>query len=101
MRLKHYDEEVLCRELLSIIGQKLDLKSHKVFFFGSRVTGEASERSDIDVGILGPSRVPREALSAIKDDIDSLPILYKIDIVDFRQVSGDFDKVSQEKEYLN
>ena len=33
--------------------------AYRVFLFGSRATGTAGERSDIDIGIDGPAPVPR------------------------------------------
>ena len=90
-------EKKLKKDILNIIGKYLDLKKYKVFFFGSRVTGKADERADIDIGIEGPRPIPLEIILAIKEEIDNLPTLYKIDIVDFKNVSRDFYKVAKQK----
>ncbi len=100
MNLKHYPEEKLKEEILEIVGKYVDLNTHKVFVFGSRVTEKGDDRSDIDVGIEGTNEVKH--ISIIKEDVDNLPLLYKIDVVDFKTVSSDFYKVAKEKvEYLN
>ncbi|MEK7189472.1 MAG: nucleotidyltransferase domain-containing protein [Patescibacteria group bacterium] len=52
-RLEYYPVEKLKKELKDIAAKYLDLKKYHLFFFGSRVTGKGSERSDIDVGIEG------------------------------------------------
>ncbi len=102
MRLEYYSSEKLAKEILEITGKYLDLDSYKVFFFGSRVAGSGNERSDIDIGIEGPAPVPSDVLSEIKQEIENLPTLYTIEIVDFKQVSEDFREVAfQNIEDLN
>ena len=50
VRLEHYSQEKLQKEILEIIGKYLDLKKYKVFFFGSRASEKGDEWSDdIDV----------------------------------------------------
>jgi predicted nucleotidyltransferase len=72
-----------------------------VWAFGSRVTGKSSDRSDIDIGIEGQAPVPPGVLAKIEEDINALPTLYKIEVVDFKQVSQGFRKVALRKiEYL-
>ena len=44
---------------------------YRVFLFGSRAAGSATERSDIDIGIEGPAPVPRSALAAIHEELIS------------------------------
>lgn len=101
MRLAHYPIEKLTHELLNIIGFYLDLTAYKIFFFGSRVTGRSTERSDIDVGIEGPNPIPHETLQDIDEKIEELPTLYKIEVVDFRRVPKKFAAVAREHvEYL-
>ena len=48
------------------------------------------DRSDIDIGIEGPGPTPGHVLEAIRDDLEKLPVLYKIDLVDFKSVSSEF-----------
>ena len=101
MRLEHESAEKLKHELLKILGSELDLRQYRVFFFGSRVAGTGTDRSDIDVGIEGPP-IPTEAWFAIQDGIAKLPILYKIDLVEFRRVAQKFrDVAKQHVEALN
>lgn len=102
LQLKYYPVEKLKKEILDITGKYLDLNRYTVFFFGSRITGKADERSDIDIGIDGAESVPPEIFSQIEDEIDQLPILYKIEVVDFRRVTSKFREVALQKiETLN
>lgn len=102
MRLEHYPVEKLKREILAIIGKHLDLTKYRVFFFGSRVAGTGTDRSDIDVGIEGPKPISASAWMEIEETIENLPSLYKIEIVDFKHISPKFRKVAlQTTEPLN
>ena len=96
MRLEHYPEEKLKKEILEIVGKYLDLSKYKIFFFGSRVAGKGDERSDIDVGIEGQEPLPPGALSDIQEEFENLPTLYKVEIVDFSRVDDRFKKVAKE-----
>lgn len=102
MRLEYYDLEKLKKEILEIVGRNLDLAEYKVFFFGSRVLDKGSDRSDIDVGIEGPVAISWQVLDVIKEAVFNLPTLYKIDIVDFKDVDAKFYQVAKEKvEFLS
>jgi predicted nucleotidyltransferase len=71
----------------SVIQRHLRDPAYRVFLFGSRATGSAGERSDIDTGIEGRAPVSRAALAAIHDELEEAPTLYTIDVVDFARVS--------------
>lgn len=102
MKLKHYPSQNLKKEILEIVGQYLNLNTYKVFFFGSRIAGKQSERSDIDIGIKGPQEVPLEAMAKIKEEISNLGLLYPIDVVDFYNAHEDFQRVAkQDIELIN
>ncbi|MCX5792562.1 MAG: nucleotidyltransferase domain-containing protein [Elusimicrobia bacterium] len=89
--------EKLKADLLAIVGRRLDLSKYRLFFFGSRVTNKGDDHSDIDVGIEGPAPVAGATLGAIKEELENLPAVYKIDLVDFASVSDDFRKVALAK----
>jgi len=97
MKLEHYSINKLKRDIINIIGKYLDLDSYQIFFFGSRVDGRANKRSDIDIGIKGSKPIPYEIMARIKDDIGELPILYKIDIVDFNRVNKNFHEIATKR----
>lgn len=63
---------------------------YRVFLFGSRASGRARERSDWDIGILGPEDVPGHVMASIHDDLDELPTLHRFDLVDLHSVSETF-----------
>src|SRR6266481_5593411 len=79
----------------SVIRRYLPDPAYRVFLFGSRATGTAGERSDIDIGIEGPAPVPRAALAAIHDELEEAPTLYTIEVVNFARVSEKFRQVAE------
>ena len=97
MKLEHYSNQQLKREVKKIVGNYLDLKKYGIFFFGSRVIGSNVSRSDIDIGIEGDKPIPIEILAKIREEISNLPILYHIDIIDFKAVDKDFYQVAKQK----
>ena len=78
----------------SVIRRHVPDPAYRVFLFGSRATGMAGERSDIDIGIEGPAPVPRAALAAIDDELEEAPFLYTIDVVDFARMPERFRRVT-------
>lgn len=101
MRLEHYSAEKLKKEIFTIVGNYLDLTKYQIFFFGSRVEGKATERSDIDVGIEGRKPIPAATWLDIQEEIDNIPTLYKIEVVDFQHVPSKFREVAlQHKEMI-
>jgi predicted nucleotidyltransferase len=101
MKLEHYSAEKLKEEILKILSKYLDFSQYKVFFFGSRVKGNADERADIDIAIEDPE-IPAYIKLEIEEELENLPILYKIDFVDFNNVDEDFKKIAKKYvEYIN
>ena len=96
MRLEHYNQEKLKGEILGLIGRHLDLTDYKLFFFGSRTADKGDERSDIDVGIEGREPVPIGVMFDIQDELERLPTLYKVDVVDFHKTSKRFAQLAKQ-----
>lgn len=88
--MEYYPVEKLKRETKSIFAKYLSLEEYKVFFFGSRVKGDNSPRSDIDIGVLGKHSLEAEVKLDIEEELNRLPTLYKFDVVDFSSVSNVF-----------
>lgn len=58
----------------------------KIYLFGSRARGDASEYSDIDIAIKG-DRPLRNALAKARFAIEESQIPYKVDLIDLSQTS--------------
>ena len=63
---------------------------YRVLLFGSWAEGNARARSDIDIGILGSKPLSQRTLVHIRQKLDDLPTLHKIDIVDLSRASERF-----------
>lgn len=89
--------EKLKKEIVEIITRRINLPHYRIFIFGSRASGKATERSDIDIGIESAEMIPVGLIPGIKEELDNLPVLQKIDLVDFRGVSDGFKEVAKQK----
>ena len=54
--------------------------------YGSHAKGNALDTSDVDVAIDAGNRLPFEIMLKIKEDIDAIPTLRSIDIVDYNDI---------------
>ncbi|MGL4773432.1 MAG: nucleotidyltransferase domain-containing protein [Clostridium sp.] len=54
----------------------------RVVIFGSRATGNYKSTSDIDIAIFS-NDISSVKLNLLRDDLDMLDIIYKIDVVHF------------------
>jgi predicted nucleotidyltransferase len=73
------------------------LAGRKVVLFGSRADGNAKERSDFDIGIIGTAPVPASLFFEIEDALDSINTLYKIDFVDIESSAPSFKAQAMSK----
>jgi len=89
------DIEEVKKKISHILKEELAGKEFSAFFFGSRVSGTATSRSDLDVGIEGSAPLPLEILRSIRARTDALRTLYTVDVVDFSNLSDDFKKVAK------
>ena len=89
------NKEALTENIIRIMTSNIDLDHYSLFYFGSRVRGDASSRSDIDIGLKADGKIPLHTLYRIKEEIESIPLLQKIDIVDFSRVSEDFRELAE------
>lgn len=73
--------------ILKIIFRHLSGEDCVVFLFGSFAQGESVRGSDIDIGIISSGPLSPGAFLALQEEIDTeLPILRKVDLVDFNSV---------------
>ena len=63
-----------------------------IFLFGSRSRGNHHWGSDIDIGIIPKERFNPQRLVLLREFLENLNTPYKIDIVDFSNVSEAFKK---------
>ena len=82
-------EDQIFFEIKKRLGEILP-KSHCGFLFGSFAKGTAMRGSDVDIAIEGPSPLPFEIYLRLKQALEDIPTLRKIDLVDLPNVSSRF-----------
>jgi predicted nucleotidyltransferase len=89
-------EDVLAvaRRVAGIVRHVTADSDYRVLLFGSWASGRAVERSDIDIGILGPSEVDPGAMVEIREACEGLPTLHAVDLVDLAGVAADLRRVA-------
>lgn len=85
------NKKIIIKEITKIIRDYLP-ESYKILIFGSWAKDNALETSDIDIGILGKKEIPWSIMVKILEEVEKIPTLRKIDIVDFNAVDDNFKK---------
>lgn len=65
--------------------------------FGSRATGKADETSDLDLVILAPHKLPFRTLSDLKYAFEESDLPFRVDVLDWRRISGEFREQIQKE----
>ncbi len=69
-------------------------EEYEVFLFGSRAAGNNRKWSDYDIGILGKGKIPYQILTKAENELEDSDIPYRVDIIDFTQVSDKFKSIA-------
>jgi predicted nucleotidyltransferase len=77
---------------LRIVQQILDdlVPGRPVFVFGSRVTGRARRRSDLDLAIGGESPLGRRVRADLREAFSESDLPIEVDVVDLAEATGIF-----------
>ena len=87
------DIKPILTSIYSIVKENIKC-DYQLFLFGSRVTGTNSDKADIDVGIIPAQLLSPKQIQSIKEKIEEIPTLIKIDFIDFTTVSDDFRSIA-------
>jgi len=69
----------------------------KVILFGSRARGDNYISSDIDIGIIPYGKFDDKKITLLKEKTENLNIPYKVEIVNFMEVSKEFKQEALKK----
>lgn len=75
-----------------MILEELENSDCKIFLFGSRATKENHRFSDMDIGIIPGKDFDHRLLYSLKDKLADSIVPFKVDIVNFSQVTDGFKK---------
>lgn len=70
--------------------QKIAGHLGKVYLFGSRAKGGHRPFSDIDLCVVSVAAIPDEVMGSVKEAFQASRIPFKVDVVDFHQISKEF-----------
>ena len=77
--------------LVKQIGSKfLDGTGYKLGMFGSRIVGRPAKFSDIDVAVMGESKIPGNILENLREAFENSNLPYRVDVVDLNSSSLQF-----------
>ncbi|WP_419802991.1 nucleotidyltransferase domain-containing protein [Mucilaginibacter sp.] len=80
--------------LKEILEKNLSNTNYRAFIFGSQANLSELRRADIDLGLLADEPISNQQLSKISIEIEELPMLYNIDLVNFQEVDQQFKTVA-------
>ena len=62
----------------------------KIVLFGSRARKDSSIFSDVDIGVMPYGKLDETRLTLLREKVENLNIPYKVEIVNFSEVSPEF-----------
>jgi len=80
----------LREQVRGIIGRHLGQRRYRLYLFGSRARGDATSRSDYDFGVQADGPLELATLARIRADLEDLPVLQRIDVVDLTAATPEF-----------
>ncbi len=91
----------LIKEVLAILRGHPETERCRVFLYGSWVSMNARPTSDVDIAVLGKGPIDEMVFLKIREEVDSLPTLRAIDIVDLGRADKEFrERILRESEEL-
>lgn len=85
-------EQKYLLRLKELVINSLKDREVKIILFGSRARGEGVPSSDVDIGIIPLVELEDKELAILRERIEDSNIPYKVEIVNFSEVSKDFKK---------
>jgi predicted nucleotidyltransferase len=77
-------------ELKDAVVGFLSKENVRIFLFGSRARGDNAVVSDVDIGVVPGEGFRKEKLALLREFIENLNVPYKVEIIDFSEVSEQF-----------
>jgi len=97
MESKEVIENKYIWKLKEIVMEFLKYDKVKVILFGSRARGDNYISSDVDIGIIPYGKFDDKKITLLKEKTENLNIPYKVEIVNFMEVSKEFKQEALKK----
>jgi predicted nucleotidyltransferase len=79
---------------LKALGRKYQEQGVDLFVFGSQAREDCRPNSDLDLGIAWRRPVSRKLFRELCKDVDDLPTIRKVDLVDFASVPPSWKEIA-------
>ena len=83
------ETEEMIQEIKRIL-QKHFSEETEIWLFGSQASGTSLPTSDIDIGLLGKEKIDPLFMIKIKEELEEIPSLRSIDLVDLHLINETF-----------
>lgn len=80
---------------LTALGEKYRARGIDLFVFGSFARGDNRPNSDLDLGLEWRAHRSDALLRELQNEVDDLPTIRKIDLVDFSTVSPQWRSIAE------
>lgn len=65
--------------------------------FGSRVKWTSKDYSDLDIAIVCDEPIERKLFNRLKEEIEEIPISFRVDLLDWHKISPQFQRIIEEQ----
>ncbi|EKD27868.1 MAG: DNA polymerase beta subunit [uncultured bacterium] len=72
------------------------IPNYEIWAFGSRVTGNMKEYSDLDLAIISKDSIPSKTLALIRYELSESNLPFKVDILEWNSLSENFRAIIEE-----
>ncbi|KKL24866.1 hypothetical protein LCGC14_2411030 [marine sediment metagenome] len=93
-QMKINDHENSLIKLKRLVVEYLTDEKVQVFLFGSRARNDNANHSDVDIGYIPYGEFDRKKIVNLNERIENSTIPYKVEIVNFNEVSEDFKRAA-------
>lgn len=69
----------------------------EVRVFGSRVSGTVKKYSDIDIVVIGKTKLSENVLYSLKEDFRESDLPFRVDVLDWNGISKKFQRIIEKK----
>ncbi|MCF8241586.1 MAG: nucleotidyltransferase domain-containing protein [Melioribacteraceae bacterium] len=90
MTVKSRESEILTSAVQILVQF---LQPERIILFGSRAKGTGYSGSDFDLAIETDKNIDNKSLRRVKEEIDLVAGLHKIDIVEMRKIDTEFKEI--------